>query len=72
MKFAKLISRAESFARIAGKLSEKEIKEIFLDANLNTLYDHMAKCIVNAKLSKPHMYRFEMQVHAQEIEKDKP
>lgn len=68
MKLAKLIIEAESFCRIKGKQTETSIKEIFLDANLKSLYDNLAKAIIQAKLIKPHNYRFKLQVHAQEIE----
>ncbi len=68
MKLIKLITEAESLAVIDGERTEQEIKEIWLDANLNTLYDHLAEAIVQAKLFSPHIYRFKIQVHAQERE----
>lgn len=71
MKFAKLISEAQSTCLIRGKQTEEEIKRIFLDANLHALYDHLAASIVQAKLFKPHYYRFKIQVHAQEVEPTK-
>lgn len=71
MKFAKLISEAESLCLIKGKQSVEDIKKLFLDANLAALYDHLAQSIVQAKLLKPHHYRFKIQVHAQEVEKEK-
>lgn len=72
MKFAKLITEAECLCFIKGKHNEKEIKDIFLEANIKTLMDHLAKCIVQANLLKGHHYRFKIQVHAQEVEVEKP
>lgn len=70
MKLAKLITEAESICLISGKESQEEIEKIFMDANLEALYKHLSECVVNAKLTKPHNYRFKIQVHAQEIEEE--
>ncbi len=70
MKFAKLISEAETLCFIKGKVTEKEIIDVYLKANIKSLYNHLAKAIVQAKLLKPHHYRFKIQVHAQEVEKE--
>jgi hypothetical protein len=67
ISFAKLITEAESLCFIEGEVSQAEIKRRFLDANLNALYKKLAQDIYNAKLTKPHHYRFHIQVHAQEV-----
>jgi hypothetical protein len=67
-KFAKLISEKQSLCRIEGKITKQELINIFLKANIQALYNSLADDIVLAKLLKPHHYRFEIQVHAQEVE----
>ena len=69
MKFVKLITDADISCVISGKHTADEIIDVYLKAHIGALYDMVAAHIVDAKLSKPHLYRFRIQVHA--IEKDK-
>lgn len=70
MKLIKLIAELESICLIKGKHSEQEIKQIFVDENMENLISVLSNCIYQSKLYKPHLYRFKVQVHAEEIKKD--
>lgn len=65
-KFEKLISEKQSICLIEGKITKSELINIFLKANIESLYDSLANDILLAQLKTPHIYRFEIQVHAQE------
>jgi len=70
MNLPKLITDCEIICLIPSEISKREIEEIFIESNLKTLIGHIGSSIFNAKLKKTHHYRFKIQVHAQEIEKD--
>lgn len=71
MKLPILICEAEALCTIKDKHTEQEIIDIFLQCNLKELYKHLAKYIVDSNLLDEHIYRFKIQVHAQEKEEDK-
>jgi len=69
--FAKLIVESELISRIQGEISEKELKDAYLNPIFRKLSNHISKPIICAKLLKPHFYSFHIQIHAQEIEDEK-
>lgn len=66
VNFAKLISEKECISLIPGILSEEEIKNNFLFSIFDKLMENLSQDIHNAKLENPHIFRFEVRVHAQE------
>ncbi len=69
MKFAILIDECESLSRVLGTETEDEYKRAFVDASFQALKGHVSKALAKAKLGKPHLLRFKLEVHAQEFDK---
>lgn len=69
MKFAILIDECESLARVHGTETEDEYKRAFVDASFVALRNHASRALAKAKLGKPHLLRFKLEVHAQEFDK---
>lgn len=66
-KFAKLIAELESLIRLPAKVNESELYSLFLDAAINELFKKITKMIVSNSFETDHMYRFQLIVHAQEV-----
>lgn len=68
--FAKLISEKEYLMLLEGKIEKQKLIEEFLNPVFQKLLELLSDDILMAKLIKPHIYRFHIQLHAQEQEKD--
>lgn len=67
-KFEKLISEVQSICQIKGKITKENLIKQFLQPNLESLYEVLAEDIIMGKLYKNHIYRFQIQCHAKEID----
>lgn len=72
MSFAKLIDEVDSVAHVHGTETEDEYKRAFVEASFAAIRKAVSRSLAKANLGKPHIVRFRMQVHAQELyEKEK-
>ncbi len=68
MKHAILLSRCNALQRTEGNETFEQVKETMFITAIHKMVNYAAKDMIDAKLGKPYLLEFQLDLYAKEIE----